>query len=43
MVRTNLRFNKGSNGKDEGRDGDVGVYFNRNSIVLARVMSIEYS
>ena len=39
MVRTNLRLNKGSNGKDEGRDGDVGVYFN--SIVLARVMTIE--
>ena len=33
MVRTNLRPNKGSNGKDEGRDGDVGVYFNRNSFI----------
>jgi hypothetical protein len=42
-VRTNLRLNKGSNGKYEGRDGDVGVYFSRNSIVLARVMTIEYS
>ena len=37
-----IRSREGPNGKDEGRDGDVGIYFNRNSIVPARGMTIEY-
>jgi hypothetical protein len=41
MVRTNLRLNKGLNGKYERRDEDVGAYFSCNSIFLARVMTIE--